>query len=83
VSTKWYNRFKDNRTFLMCAVSIVGVIGLNFYNGLDISILLPTIIGIYATSRTTQKVSAHYNARQDTDSDLDNIIKTMDNSETE
>lgn len=52
-------KLRDNRSFLLTFISTVGVLILG-YRGTDIAILLPTILGLYITNRSAQKVSAHW-----------------------
>jgi hypothetical protein len=73
---KW---LKDNRSFLLCLIGTLGVLGLAYTKDTNIDLLLPTVIGIYVTGRTSQKISAHYNARHDEDADVVDIIKSLDN----
>jgi len=75
----WGKWFKDNRSFILCLIGTLGTLFLAYTKGIDIELLLPTIIGIYVTGRTSQKISAHYNARQDTDADVVDIIRILDN----
>lgn len=75
----WNLWFKDNRSFLLTLLCIVGSLTLAFVKDLDVTMLLPALLGIYVTKRATEKVSAHVNARKDVDADLSDIIKTLDN----
>lgn len=69
-----YSKFKDNRAFTLCSVALLGSLALGFVKDLDVNLLIPAILGIYITGRTTEKVSAHYNARQDVDADVEKIV---------
>lgn len=76
----WNKWFKDNRSFILTFICISGSIALAFKKDVDLSLLLPSLLGIYVTGRTSEKVSAHFNARKDEDADLADIIKTLDNN---
>jgi hypothetical protein len=76
-----YARFKDNRSFILCLIALVGALGLAYGKGVDVSMLVPTILGLYITGRTTEKVSAHMNARMDSDADFEKVAAMTDGSE--
>lgn len=69
---------KPYMTALLTLISIVGILALAFIRDVDIQILLPTVLGIYVGGKTTQKVSAHINARGDTVANTEHVIDKLD-----
>ena len=79
---KFQRWLKDNRGFVLTLICICGSLVLKSQGrDLDLDILLPSILGIYITGRTSEKVSAHINSRLDPDADLADVIKTLDNQD--
>ncbi len=67
-------------TFFLTSVSIVGALILAFTKDVDITMLLPTLLGIYVSGKATERVSAHYNARSDPNADTAEVIKSVSDS---
>lgn len=64
--------------FVITLVSVVGLIGLAWFKGVDITMALPTVVGLYLTGRTASAVSHVWAASKDPNADTAEIVKELE-----
>ncbi|CAB5221402.1 hypothetical protein UFOVP244_155 [uncultured Caudovirales phage] len=62
-------------SFIITLVCVVGILALAFYRNLDLSSLLPTILGLYLGARTIDKTNVAWAASKDPKADTAKVIK--------
>jgi len=68
-------------SFWMHFTCVVGFFSLAWFIGVDISAVIPVILGIYAGSKTAQKISGHVSASRDVNCNSAEVIKALDAKE--
>jgi hypothetical protein len=71
---------KNYLSFWLTFLCILGALGLAYTKGLDITMLLPSLLGIYITNRTAEKASAHWAASKDQSADTEKVIEMISGS---
>ena len=69
---------KQNLSFVLTFISVVGLLNLAFFKGVDISMSLPAVLGIYIGARAGQKSLAIYAASKDETADTHAIIRDLE-----
>lgn len=69
---------KQNLSFVLTFISIIGLLTLAFYKGVDISMSLPAVLGIYVGARAGQKSLAIYAASKDENADTHAVIRDLE-----
>lgn len=64
-------------SFFLTLLCIVGVFGLAYFKGTDVTTVLPLLLGIYVGGRTTQKAVEIASASRDPNCDTIEAIKTI------
>lgn len=72
-----FSVMKNYLSFLLTLISILGALGLAYFKGVDITSLLPTLLGIYIVSKTTEKSNMIWAASKDPQSNTQEVIKEM------
>lgn len=72
---KSFTAMKGYLLFWLTFISIAGSLCLAFFKDVDVTILLPALLGIYATHSFGKAASAHWNARHDSDADVEKIVE--------
>jgi hypothetical protein len=68
---------KSYLSFWLTFLSISGSLYLGYTKGIDLTVLLPALLGIYVTNRTAEKVSTHWAASKDADADTEKVIEMI------
>ena len=71
---------KNYLSFQLTLICVVGSLYLGYTNGIDLTLLLPAILGIYVTNRTAEKVSTHWAASKDPTADTEKVIEMISGS---
>jgi hypothetical protein len=61
--------------FWLTFISLIGTFALAFFKDVDVGLLVPAILGIYATHSFGKAASAHLNARADADADVEKVVE--------
>lgn len=61
--------------FWLTLLCIVGSLALAAFKDVDVTILLPSLLGIFAAHSFGKTASAHLNARKDTDADVEKVVE--------
>ena len=72
-----FSVMKNYLSFLLTLISILGALGLAYFKGVDVSSLLPTLLGIYVVSKATEKSSMVWAASKDANANSGEVIKEM------
>jgi hypothetical protein len=72
-----FSVMKNYLSFLLTLISILGALGLAYFKGVDVSSLLPTLLGIYVVSKSTEKSAMAWAASSDPKADTGEVIKEM------
>lgn len=68
-------------SFVLSLLSLTGVLALLWFQkipGTSADFLIPAILGVYITGESAKKISAHYNARLDSDADTASVIMSLE-----
>jgi len=65
------------RGFFLTFISVIGLFVLAFEKGVDITVALPTILGIYLGAKTSEKASAHWAASRDPSTSTAEVIANV------
>jgi heme O synthase-like polyprenyltransferase len=71
-------KIKPYATFLLALISIVGSLVLAFAKNTDITVLLPTLLGIYIGAKAGVTANSHWAASKDSNADTSSVIKDTD-----
>lgn len=71
---KPFTQMRGYLLFWMCFTSLIGVFGLAYFKQVDIQILLPSILTIYAVHSGARQISAQYQARMADDVDTKSVL---------
>lgn len=69
---------KQNFSFLLSALSIVGFFILAWFKGADILVVIPTILGLYFGSKSAEKMNAQLQARLDPTVNTGEVIQKLE-----
>lgn len=72
-------------SFILCLLALLGVLALLWWGkvpGASADFLIPAILGVYITGESAKKISAHYNARLDSDADTAVVIMELEGKST-
>jgi len=64
--------------FILTLISIVGCLTLCWFKGIDISLTLPTLLGIYISGKTVERTAAVMSVAKDPAADTRQVIADMD-----
>lgn len=70
---------KPYATFILTLISIIGSLVLAFSKNTDISVLLPTLLGIYVGAKAGVTANGHWAASKDKEADTTSVIEKTDN----
>jgi len=68
---------KNYLSFFLTLISIVGVLLLAWFKGIELDLLLPSLLGLYITGRTVEKSSAHWSASKDSAANTEKVIEMV------
>ena len=68
---------KNYLAFILCLFSIAGFFVLSWFKGTDVSISVPSIVGLYIAGRGAAQVSSHWAASKDPEADTAAVIDSM------
>lgn len=69
---------KKNMQFSLVAFSIVGLFALAWFKGTDISMLLPTVLGMFVLGHTATNVSSAWALSKDANADTAQGINDLE-----
>ena len=75
------NTYLQRTSFDLSLLSLTGVLALLWFQkipGTSADFLIPAILGVYITGESAKKISAHYNARLDSDADTASVIMSLE-----
>lgn len=75
------NSYIQRTSFVLSLLSLTGVLALLWFQkipGTSADFLIPAILGVYITGESAKKISAHYNARLDSDADTASVIMSLE-----
>jgi hypothetical protein len=72
---------KNKLSFLLTFISVVGIFVLAWFKGIDIQVLLPSVLTIYIVGRTTTNVSTAWAASRDPQADTIKACEMIDKKE--
>lgn len=70
----------NQRTFLLCLVSLIGVLAFAFLHpdqGPGVMTTIPLILGAYAAASASKDISAHWAASKDPNADTESVITKL------
>lgn len=70
---------KPYAAFILTLISVIGSLALAFTKGVDITIMLPTILGLYLGAKAGVAANSHWAASKDNNSNTELVIKNTDN----
>lgn len=77
--TKWLNNNRNILGWLLCAGSLVGVFALAFTceKGVDLTLLVPAILGVYISGESVKRVGTVMAAAKDPNADTEDVIRML------
>jgi hypothetical protein len=69
---------KMHLSFVLSLIALLGVLALAWYKGVNLDILLPSILGIYIVGKSVQKMSGHWAASKDPNANTTEIIEKLE-----
>lgn len=82
--TQWLNSNRNILGWLLCAGSLVACFALQLRDKpIDLTVLVPAIIGIYVSGETVKRVGTVNAAARDPKADLESIVRTISGREKE
>lgn len=73
---------KNYLSFILTLICILGSLALGWFKGVDQTVLLPSLLGLYVLGRAGQKSVAMFAASKDPNCDTENVINSLNNVET-
>ena len=71
-------RLKTELSFVLTFISIIGSFALAFIKGTDVNTLVPTILGIYITNRSAQKMTSVLAASRDPNASTEEVVSMLE-----
>jgi hypothetical protein len=65
------------RGWILTFISVTGLLGLAFFKGVDITMSLPAVLGLYLGAKTSEKASAHLAASRDPSCNTAEVIASV------
>jgi hypothetical protein len=69
---------KTKLSFILAFTAVIGSLILCYLKGIDITFLLPSLVGTYIAGRTVEKASAHWATMKDPDGDIEKVIQALE-----
>jgi hypothetical protein len=69
---------KNKLSFILTFISVLGIFLLAWFKGIDIQVLLPSVLAIYIVGRTTTSVSTAWAVSRDPAADTMKAVEILD-----
>ena len=72
---------KNKLSFILTLMSVLGIFLLAWFKGIDIQVLLPSVLAIYIVGRTSTNISTTWAASRDPNADTLKAVEMVDKKE--